>query len=110
MRDMDPTEVLQGVTGQTMLLIDVREPHEFAAERIQGALNAPLSTFDPLTLPAATTLPVVLHCGTGKRSEKALALCAAAGVSVDRHLAGGLTSWKDAGLPTIQPAPSGESA
>ena len=34
-----------------MLLIDVREPHEYEAERIPGALLFPLSTFDSGRLP-----------------------------------------------------------
>ena len=50
-----------------VLLIDVREPAEYAAERIPGALLYPLSTFDPLTLPADGARRVVFHCGSGKR-------------------------------------------
>ena len=41
------------MAGGQVELIDVREPAEFAVERIHGALNLPLSTFDPSTLPEA---------------------------------------------------------
>ena len=34
-----------------ILLVDVREPHEYAFERIHGALLYPMSTFDPKALP-----------------------------------------------------------
>ena len=46
-RDLTPTEVKAGLAANQLLLIDVREPAEFAAERIAGALNVPLSGFDP---------------------------------------------------------------
>ncbi|NWG52434.1 MAG: rhodanese-like domain-containing protein [Hydrogenophilaceae bacterium] len=82
-------------------LIDVREPAEFAAERIHGALLFPLSTFDPAMLPQDPRKPIVFHCGSGKRSATALARCAAAGVSARGHMDGGLGAWKAAGLPTV---------
>ena len=48
---------------------------EFAAERIHGALNFPLSTFDPAALPAAGDKLIVLQCGSGvTASVLALAL------------------------------------
>ncbi|MEN0654260.1 rhodanese-like domain-containing protein [Hyphobacterium sp. WM6] len=89
-----------------VVIVDVREPHEFAAERIHGALLHPLSTFDPKALPAGGDRPVILHCGSGKRSADALSRCAAANVSVDTHLKGGIMAWKQAGLPTIAVDPS----
>ena len=53
---LTPMEAARRVTAGTALLIDVREPAEFAAERIHGALNFPLSTFDADALPAARIL------------------------------------------------------
>lgn len=87
-------------------LIDVREPAEFAAERIHGAFLYPLSTFDPATLPADADKPVLFHCGSGKRSADAMERCRAAGVSVRGHLGGGLVAWKSAGCPTISLDPA----
>lgn len=80
-------------------VVDVREPEEFAAGHIPGATNLPLSRFDPAALPSATGKRVVLNCLGGKRSEKALADCAAASAAVDTHLAGGFAAWAEAGLP-----------
>jgi rhodanese-related sulfurtransferase len=81
------------------LLVDVREPAEFAAERIEGALLMPLSTFDPTALPKDVAL--IFHCGTGKRSAMALVRAQQAGLPHDAHLAGGILAWKAAGLPTV---------
>ncbi len=84
------------------VLIDVREPDEFAAGHIAGARNHPLSTFDPASLPAAEDKRVILQCAGGKRSAIALDRCAQAGAAVDTHLAGGLAAWREAGLPVVR--------
>ena len=81
------------------LVIDVREPEEFAAEHIAGAVNLPLSSFDPARLPAADGKTVILQGAGGKRSGMALDRCAEAQAAIDTHLAGGLGAWKSAGLP-----------
>ncbi len=86
----------------TVTLVDVREPSEFAAEHIAGAINQPLSSFDPAALPTAQGKAVVLQCAGGKRSGMALDKCASAAAAVDTHLGGGLAAWKAAGLPTVR--------
>ncbi len=101
-RDFSPKTVHDRLLRHEIVLIDVREPQEYAAERIQGALLFPLSTFDPGALPFSDGRPVVLHCGTGKRSVAALAACATAGVPVRQHMEGGIAAWKAAGLPTVR--------
>jgi rhodanese-related sulfurtransferase len=81
------------------ILVDVREPDEFALQRIAGAVNVPLSRFDPHALPKADGRPTVLQCGSGRRSAMAAERCQAAGVHVDTHLAGGIGAWALAGHP-----------
>jgi rhodanese-related sulfurtransferase len=99
-RELSPAEVQAGLNSKTLTLIDVREPAEFAAEHIHGAILAPLSSFDPTTLPMDPARPVVLHCGIGKRSAMAVQRCIAAGVPVTMHMKGGLAAWKAAGHRT----------
>ena len=53
-------EFAQAVDGGHVLVVDVREPREFAAGRIPGAVNMPMSRFDPQELPSGR--PVVLIC------------------------------------------------
>lgn len=98
-------EVHEAMQRGEIVLIDVREPGEYAAERIHGALLFPLSTFDPRALPHDRGQPIVLHCGSGKRSATAYARCAKAGVPVRAHLGGGIVAWKTAGLPTVSVDP-----
>ena len=73
-------------------VIDVREPHEFAAGRIPGAQNLPLSSaFDPARLPKDK--PVVLVCQAGGRSARALDAAHKAGRTDVVHYAPGTTGW-----------------
>lgn len=104
-RDLSPEQVRTKLRQGEILLIDVREPPEYAAGRIHGALNFPLSTFDPKALPTHER-KIVLQCGSGKRSAMAIERCQRAGVDVDSHLAGGIMAWREAGLPTTVFDPS----
>jgi rhodanese-related sulfurtransferase len=99
--ELSPEDVQLGLAERGILLIDVREPSEFAAERIHGALLFPLSTFDPAALPDVGERAIVLHCGSGKRSAMALTRCLEAGFKQVAHMTGGLMAWKNAGYPVI---------
>lgn len=101
LQELAATDVDARLARGDILLVDVREPQEFAAERIAGAVLFPLSSFDPAKLPEAGGRQIVFHCGVGKRSMMALNLCQQAGLPLETHLAGGLQAWKAAGLPTV---------
>lgn len=100
--DLTPAELSEKRAKEQFHLIDVREPHEFQAGKIPGAVNLPLSRFDPAAVP--TDMPVVFYCGAGRRSQTALQHCQRAGLSHDTHLAGGIGAWRAAGLPVVTPA------
>lgn len=98
MQNWTPQQVDAALKAGEILLVDVREPHEYESERIPGALLLPLSTFDPAALPTGQGRKVVLSCAAGGRSARAVEACQHAGADVDAHLAGGIGAWKDAGL------------
>jgi len=98
--NLTPEEVHAALEGGQTLLIDVREPSEFEAERIEGAINMPLSSFDPSALPTGDGKRLILSCAGGVRSVTALNAAQGAGLDIEEHLAGGLRAWKAAGLPT----------
>lgn len=50
------------------LIIDVREPGEFANGHVKGARNIPMSQFRQRLAEIPHNQPVYLHCATGKRS------------------------------------------
>jgi rhodanese-related sulfurtransferase len=101
LQDISPAEVRDMLAARSIVLIDVREPEEFMAGRIAGALLFPLSTFDPTALPPPSACKVVFHCGSGKRSAMAVARCQELGVAHHAHMTGGLGAWKAAGLPVV---------
>jgi rhodanese-related sulfurtransferase len=98
--ELSAQEVAAALGRGEITLVDVREPAEFTAERIAGAILRPLSQFDPSKLPRDGH-KLVLHCGVGRRSAAAAAQCAKAGVAIAGHMRGGLAAWTRAGLPTV---------
>ncbi|MGE0652651.1 MAG: rhodanese-like domain-containing protein [Alphaproteobacteria bacterium] len=102
LRNLSPEDVASLLKAKEIVLVDVREANEFAAEHIEGAIHVPLSTLDPANLPEAGGKTLVMQCAAGGRSARAVALCQQAGLPVDAHLAGGITAWKAAGFPTTR--------
>ena len=100
---LEPDEVARLLQARKVLLVDVREPTEYAAERISGALLYPLSTFEATNIPEDGVRRVVFHCGSGKRSLIAAERCVGAGRAHASHMSGGIAAWKAAGLPVITP-------
>lgn len=96
-----PAEVAEARKRGEIVLIDVRTPQEYMFEHIEGALLAPMSDFDPGNLPGQSEKRIVLHCGSGMRSEKVARLAIAAGADRIAHMESGFGGWKQAGLPYI---------
>jgi rhodanese-related sulfurtransferase len=101
LENLTPAELAKGLGEGRYLLVDVREPAEFDAGHIEGAVPFPLSTFDPAALPDPDGKAIVFQCAGGVRSARAAEAAMAAGVPANRHLAGGINAWKSAGLPTV---------
>jgi rhodanese-related sulfurtransferase len=98
--DLTPQQVAQGLAEGRMVLVDVREFDEIAAEAYPDAIALPLSRFDARQIPDPQGKQVVFACRSGKRSVTASLAAQAAGLNYDSHLAGGIIDWKAAGLPT----------
>ncbi|MBU6318641.1 MAG: rhodanese-like domain-containing protein [Alphaproteobacteria bacterium] len=101
-----PKAISDALERDEIVLIDVREPGEYASERIHGAMLFPLSTFDPAALPDPAGKDLVFHCGSGKRSQTAYERAVKAGVAVRSHMQGGIGAWKAQGLSTITVDPA----
>ncbi len=100
-RELAPRDLKAMIDAGAAVVVDVREPGEFAAGHIAGAVNLPLSRFDPAKLRAPNGKTLVLNCAGGRRSATALDQCAAAGATVDTHLSGGIGAWRAANLPIV---------
>jgi len=85
------------LAAQTVTVIDVREPMEYAGGHIAGSLNVPLSRITQANLPCG---PLVLVCQSGNRSANALAQLLQQGHPDPlAELEGGIPAWQQAGLP-----------
>jgi adenylyltransferase/sulfurtransferase len=81
------------IANPNLVLIDVREPHEYAIARIDGARLIPLSEL-PGRLPEIDArAEIVTHCHHGMRSLAALELLRGAGFANVRSLQGGIDAW-----------------
>ncbi len=83
-------------SNDDFLLVDVREPEEFADSRIPGSVLIPVAGF--VDASAFKLLPrdkeIILHCRSGIRSATCLALIQKAGFTNSRHLDGGIVAWE----------------
>ncbi|ACB94970.1 rhodanese-like domain-containing protein [Beijerinckia indica] len=92
-------ELKKGLGDHSIILVDVREPNEYAEGHIPGATLNALQKFDVSALPhAGPGQRVVLACRAGGRSLTALGLAQAAGRDdIKAHYPGGFQAWAQAG-------------
>ncbi len=102
MKTIDPTELKRRLDSDSAVLIDIREPDEYAREHILGARLVPLSAFDAHEFDRERQRgkTVVFHCRSGNRTAANASRIIAKGFAEVYVLAGGLDAWKAAGLPT----------
>ena len=94
------TDAVRLINQEKAVLIDVREPDEFAASHAAGARNVPLSALDGAKgLPSNKAVPLVVMCATGARASRAAAQLRKAGYASVHALAGGTAAWREASLP-----------
>lgn len=103
-RAVAPTEAKALIDRGEILLVDVREPSEFASGRIPSATPAPLARLAQAAQAWNRERPVLVYCQAGKRGEKAAEALAGLGFSSVTNIEGGLSAWSAAGLPTEKSA------
>ena len=81
--------------GPGLVLIDVREPHEWEIAHIDGARLMPLGQLPERLGELDGHAEIVTHCHHGARSMKALQVLKGAGFGRVRSLAGGIDAWAD---------------
>lgn len=96
---LKPEYVADRLARRQAVLVDIREPDEFARLHIMGALSRPLSTLGPAGLKMEPGHDVVFTCRSGMRTA---ANCEGLRAAVEGDafiLDGGLDGWAAAGLP-----------
>jgi molybdopterin/thiamine biosynthesis adenylyltransferase/rhodanese-related sulfurtransferase/molybdopterin converting factor small subunit len=81
--------------GEEFVLVDVREPHEWAISAFPESVKIPLATLPQNLNRLSTADEIVVHCKTGGRSAKAVALLREAGFRKVVNLAGGINGWAE---------------
>jgi sulfur-carrier protein adenylyltransferase/sulfurtransferase len=105
-RRMTPVELRVLLEAGPQLVIDVREPREFAAGRLPGAVNIPLGALrERLDEIPAGAAPVFV-CRSGGRSLRACGLALEAGISAASNLDGGMLAWAATVDPSCEVAPT----
>ncbi len=90
--------------NQDAVVVDVREPSEWAKGHIGNARLIPLGELDKRLeeLAAFKDRPVIVTCQSGTRSSVACKKLVKAGFARVYMLKGGMTAWEDANLPVIK--------
>jgi rhodanese-related sulfurtransferase len=80
------------LAGTEALIVDVRDPHEFAADHIEGAINLPLGELRRRFEDLPRASEIWLYCGVGQRSYYALRFLRQRGYNA-RSLPGGYQTF-----------------
>ncbi len=89
-----PTELAERLRGSDPpLLLDVREPEEWAIARIEGARLIPLGELAQRVDELTGAREIVVYCKMGGRSARAAAQLAELGFRGVRNLEGGIDRW-----------------
>jgi rhodanese-related sulfurtransferase len=93
--EITPKEVRRRLDeGERVRLIDVREPHEYQAARIEGAELIPMRDIRA-ALPSLDTddTPLIVYCHHGVRSLNVVSWLRQQGLENSLSMAGGLDRW-----------------
>lgn len=92
------------------LIIDIREPSEYAQGYIEGAINVPRGVLEfrtdpsyPGSIPSLydKSAEIVLYCRSGARSALAAKSLIELGYKAVASMAGGYLAWEEAKLPVV---------
>jgi rhodanese-related sulfurtransferase len=97
---ISPLEAKRLIDAGDAVLVDIREPTEHARENIATARLVPLSGLNAEQFEAERAPAVIFHCQSGNRTCVNFEKLAALGLPEIYVLEGGLSAWKQAGLPT----------
>jgi rhodanese-related sulfurtransferase len=96
---LSPEDVRERIEAGRAVLVDIREPNEFARSHVKGAKSQPLSTWEKAQLSIDPDADVIFTCRSGMRTAGACDRLAAR-VNGDAFvLDGGLDAWAKSGLP-----------
>ena len=104
--EVDTASAADRIGAGGVVVLDVREPDEFAEGALPGALHIPRGHLEAQVEGRITdkNVPVVVYCAGGVRSAFAARTLGELGYSNVLSMAGGFGKWKDEGRPWKTPA------
>ncbi|HJQ23972.1 MAG TPA: molybdopterin-synthase adenylyltransferase MoeB [Blastocatellia bacterium] len=100
--EITPAELREKMErGDDFVLIDVREPEEYAIARIPGSRLIPRGTLPERVHELSSADDIVVHCKSGVRSGMAVDFLKQAGFRRVKNLVGGILRWSDDIDPTV---------
>jgi len=101
---VSPSEAVTLMNDENTVLIDVREPHEFAEGHISNARHIPLGKIEERAyeLESSKANPVIVVCQSGTRSPTACKKLVALGFTQVHEMKGGMVAWQEDKLPVTK--------
>lgn len=93
-------QAAQALADGSATVVDVREPYEWEAGRIDGVRHVPLDRLASEAESIDSSRPVIFHCRLGVRSLMAAQAFQRAGFEA-RSMTGGIQAWADEGRPMV---------
>jgi len=91
---------LLGDGGDGALIVDVREPNEYAQARVEGAVLLPLGQLNTRFSELPKDRKLLMMCRTGSRSQNATRFLNQQGYENATNISGGIVAWYNSDLPT----------
>lgn len=92
-------QATQLINNRHAAVIDIRTPEEFSKGSLPNARNIPLDKLGARAGEFKKDKPVILVCASGKNAAAAAAELRSKGVAEVYILGGGMSAWREAGLP-----------
>lgn len=100
--EISPRELKERLDrGENILLVDVREPHEYAICQIEGAKLIPMGSIPGNLQKLDADEDVICYCHHGMRSLDVANWLRARGIRSAKSLAGGIDRWSVEIDPTV---------
>jgi len=100
--DLSPQDVRELLEKDpNVVVLDVREPHEYEIVHLERATLIPLAELHLRTNELDTANTIVVHCHHGPRSQQAIKVLEHFGFRKLKHLHGGIDAWAQEVDPTM---------
>jgi hydroxyacylglutathione hydrolase len=83
------------------LVLDIRNPREWATKHIEGSLNIPLNHLQERIGEVPRDRRIAVHCAGGYRSSIAASILHQHGITNLIEMAGGIAAWEAAQFPVV---------